>query len=102
MTYLIKIDLVNKNWYTVDEDPLDGSIIATVHEENYKVTIALEQYYHKDGMFELTITQDVSRAIRTFMAALLEDECQGLFPRLARIMARQAGGTFGDASAEGE
>lgn len=85
----VRIELRTMSWSTIEEDPLDGSTVATVREDRFipnKFSISCDQYYSKDGEFDLTITQPLERAMRTFMAALVADEREEEKERLTQRM----------------
>jgi hypothetical protein len=68
----IAIDTYNRTWSNAKEEDLEnGSAVAM---ERGTTSIELNQYYSKYGEFKMEITQPFDRAIRTFIAALVEDE----------------------------
>jgi hypothetical protein len=88
----IGIDLKDRTWkeiqkddaakmrrkdFTSIDDRSESVIVATVTEDKLipgKFSIAAMQYYDKGEEFELTITQPIKRAIRTFIVALFENK----------------------------
>jgi hypothetical protein len=73
----ITIDSYNRTWSDAKkEDHGNGSAVATVREDEQRgiISIELGQYYSKYGTFKMEITQPLDRAIRVFIAAMIEDE----------------------------
>ncbi len=69
----ILIDLYARTWIEGEweGDERNSAVVEEVAPGKFQ--ISLDQYYSKDGVFAMTITQPLERAIRTFIAALAAD-----------------------------
>lgn len=68
-------DYDDRGWTEVDED-YDGdgdNILVEVTEDRGVITLDCTQYYCREGILRLTITQPLERALATFAALLQAD-----------------------------
>ena len=69
----ILMDTYDREWTEEEWDGSDKNPVTVTCLDVNHYKIEAEMYYCSSGQFEMTITQPLERAIRTFMAAMIAD-----------------------------